>query len=128
MIYIDTSIVVAHLLAEARFPPEALWNEDLASSRLLEYELWNRLHARGLAKHYEDDAREVLQRISFYELSPIVLARALESFPEPVRTLDGLHLATLHHVQSRHPSVQLASYDEKLASCARHMRCELYPL
>lgn len=43
MIYLDTSVALAHLLAEDRRPPEALWDETLVSSRLLEYELWTPL-------------------------------------------------------------------------------------
>ena len=39
-----------------------------------------------------------------------------------------LHLATLEHVRSREPSVRLATYDERLGSCARKMRVELYEL
>lgn len=47
MVYLDTSAALAHLLAEDRVPPDSLWDQPLVSSRLLEYELWNRLHARG---------------------------------------------------------------------------------
>ena len=43
MIYVDSSVLLADVLAEPRFPPETLWDEDLASSRLLAYEVWNRL-------------------------------------------------------------------------------------
>ena len=39
MIYLDTSVALAHLLAEDRLPPVSLWHETLVSSRLLEYEL-----------------------------------------------------------------------------------------
>lgn len=35
MIYLDTSVALAHLLAEDRCPPPSLWEEDLFSSRLL---------------------------------------------------------------------------------------------
>lgn len=38
MIYVDSSVVLADLFAELRSPPEALWDEDLASSQLLAYE------------------------------------------------------------------------------------------
>jgi hypothetical protein len=48
LIYLDTSVALAHLLAEDRFPPPEMWQEDLVSSRLIEYELWNRIHARRL--------------------------------------------------------------------------------
>jgi len=49
MIYIETSVVLAQLLAEDRHPPEGLWREQLVSSRLTEYEVWTRIHARRLA-------------------------------------------------------------------------------
>ena len=48
MIYLDTSVALAHLLAEDRSPPESLWDEHLISSRLLEYEIWTRINARKL--------------------------------------------------------------------------------
>ena len=50
MIYLDTSVALAYLLAEDRTPPETLWREPLIASRLLEYELWNWIHARGLRR------------------------------------------------------------------------------
>jgi len=42
MIYVDSSVLLADLLVEPRPPPQELWDEDLASSRLLAYEVWNR--------------------------------------------------------------------------------------
>ncbi len=45
MTYLDASVALAHLLAEDRVPPERLWQENLISSRLLEYEIWTRIHA-----------------------------------------------------------------------------------
>lgn len=48
MIYVDSSVLLADLLAEARSPPALLWEEDLSSSRLLAYEVWNRISAHGL--------------------------------------------------------------------------------
>jgi hypothetical protein len=47
VIYLDTSVAIAQLLAEMRQPPAALWDESLVSSRLLEYELWTQINARG---------------------------------------------------------------------------------
>ena len=41
-------MALAHLLAEDRAPGDWLWDEVLVSSRLLEYAIWNRLHARRL--------------------------------------------------------------------------------
>jgi hypothetical protein len=48
VIYIDSSVVLADLFAESKSPPESLWNRDLGSSRLLVYEVWNRLAVRRL--------------------------------------------------------------------------------
>jgi uncharacterized protein len=85
LIYLDTSVALAHLLAEDRVPPEALWQETLISSRLIEYEIWTRIHALKLARSHGDEVRTLLGRIALVELSLPVLARALEPFPKPVR-------------------------------------------
>ena len=121
MIYLDTSVALAHLLAEDRSPPPSLWDETLVSSRLLEYELWNRLHARGLARSHGDHARELLQRLALLELAPPVLARALEPFASPVRTLDALHLASIEFLRERRQDIKLASYDTRMVTAARRM-------
>jgi predicted nucleic acid-binding protein len=128
VIYLDTSVALAHLLAEDRSPPPALWREMLVSSRLVEYELWNRLHARGLAASHGEAARELLQRLAFLELAPPVLARALEPFPLPVRTLDALHLASIEFLRSQRQEVSLASYDARMLSVARRMKITLHTL
>ena len=64
MIYLDTSVALAHLLAEDRVPPDEIWKEDLVSSRLLEYELWNRIHARKLARSHGDAVQSVLGQVA----------------------------------------------------------------
>ena len=119
MIYLDTSVALAHLLAEDRRPADALWAEPLVASRLLEYELWVRLNARGLAASHGEGARRIVERVAIVELLPNVLARALEPFPTPVRTLDALHLASFAFVLERDPRLRLASYDDRLVAAAR---------
>ncbi len=121
MIYLDTSVALAHLLAEDRRPPDAVWREPLAASRLLEYELWTRLDARGLGASHGEAARRLLERIALLELAPHVLARALEPFPAPVRTLDALHLASIEFLRARGQKVELASYDDRLTDAARRL-------
>ena len=128
MIYLDTSVALAHLLAEDRSPPERLWQEPLISSRLLEYEVWTRIHARKLSGSHADEVRALLSRIAFVELSPPVLARALEPFPKPVRTLDALHLAAMDFLQKQGQVVNLASYDDRLISAARALRFSIYKI
>jgi hypothetical protein len=119
VIYLDTSVALAHLLAEDRRPPGSLWASSLAASRLLEYELWTRLNARGLGSTHGEAARRLIERVALLELVPAVLARALEPFPTPVRTLDALHLASIHFLQTRGQRVELASYDDRLIAGAR---------
>ncbi len=119
MIYLDTSVALAHLLAEDRCPPDALWSESLIASRLLEYELWNRINARLLADSHGEAVRELIGRVALLELAPPVLARALEPFPKPVRTLDALHLSSLEFLRKQGQTVKLASYDERLLAAAK---------
>jgi hypothetical protein len=128
VIYADTSVLLAQLLADDLRPPPSLWEEPLVSSRLAEYEVWTRLHARRLARSHGEAARELLARISFLELSPIVLARALEQFPRAVRTLDALHLASLHFLRARRLNISLATYDRSMRAAAERMRFPLVPL
>jgi predicted nucleic acid-binding protein len=128
MIYLDTSVVIAELLAEDRRPREALWEETLVSSRLLEYEVWARIHGRKLAKTHGDAARALVDRIALVELVSPVLSRALEPFPHPVRTLDALHLASADFLRQRQPSIRVATYDARLGHAAEAMGFALYPM
>lgn len=128
MIYLDTSVALAHLLTEDRAPPAALWQETLIASRLLEYEIWVRLNARRLAASHGEDARALIGRVALIELSPPVLTRALERFPVPVRTLDALHLASVEFLRQRGQTILLATYDERLASAAEALGIPAYPL
>ena len=128
MIYLDTSVALAHLLAEDRSPPEWLWQEPLISSRLLEYEVWTRIHARKLSESHADEVRALLSRVAFVELSPPVLGRALEPFPRPVRTLDALHLAAMDFLQKQGQVIDLASYDDRLIGAARALRFSIYKM
>jgi predicted nucleic acid-binding protein len=119
LIYVDTSVVLAQLLAEDRHPASGFWDQDgLISSRLLEYEAWTRIHARGLGTSHGEDLRDLLARLSFLELVPPVLARALEPFPVPMRTLDALHLASVDFLMGLGQRPSLATYDRRLAATA----------
>jgi hypothetical protein len=128
VIYLDTSVALAHLLSEDQVPPESIWRQTLVASRLLEYEVWNRIHARGLGRSHGEEARNLIGRIALIELAPPVLARALEPFPVPVRTLDGLHLASIEFLRAHRQTVELASYDERLLAGARALRIPLCAL
>ena len=126
MIYLDSSVALAHLLAEDRSPPDKLWRAPLASSRLLEYEIWNRLNAQKLARSHGDAARELINRVALVEMIPLVLVRALEPFPIPVRTLDALHLASIEFLRRRGQILELASYDERLLAAATSLGIRVF--
>ena len=128
MIYLDTSVALAHLLAEDRVPPDRLWREPLISIRLIEYEIWTRIHARKLTDSHADEVRSLLSRLALIELAQPVLARALEPFTKPVRTLDAIHLASMDFLREQKQSVTLASYDDRLINAARALGFPLYKL
>jgi hypothetical protein len=118
VIYLDTSVALAQLLAEDRSPPSRLWSQPLIASRLLEYEIWTRLNAQRLGRSHGEEARALIQRVALIELVPPVLERALEPFPVPVRTLDALHLASITFLLERGQTVELATYDQRLLVAA----------
>ena len=126
--YLDSSVALAHLLVEERRPPASLWVDMLISSRLLDYKVWCLLHARHLEASHGEAARQLLGRISFVELSPETLGRALEPFPESVRTLDALHLASIEFLRGRRLDVRLATYDRRMTGAASSLAIPLVAL
>jgi hypothetical protein len=128
VIYLDTSAALAQLLAEDRHPPDEVWGVTLVSSRLLEYELWVRVHTRKLARTHGDAARDLVGRVALLELLPPILSRALEPFPVPVRTLDALHLASAWFLKEQGHPVELLSYDARMREAANKMKIALSPL
>jgi len=125
VIYLDSSVTLAQIFAEDRRPPEDLWAEPLAASRLLHYEVWNRVHSRRFGVSHGDKVRDILDAVIVVELTPLVLARAIEPFPTPVRTLDALHLATMDFLRDHGQRIELASYDTRLLTGARALAIPL---
>ena len=118
MIYLDTSVVLARLFAEDRSPPDTFWSQTFVASRLLEFEVFNRIHARAAQATHGAGARQLVDRANLLENVRDVLGRALLPFAQPVRTLDALHLATMVFLRSRGLSPALATYDQRLATAA----------
>jgi hypothetical protein len=96
VIYLDTSVALAHLLGEDRRPPPELWQEELVTSRLLEYEVWNRLHACDLTRSHGDAARLLLARLAWLE-------------------------ASVSFLREKGRDVTLATYDQRMAGSAQRM-------
>lgn len=128
MIYLDTSAALAHLLSDDRRPPDSMWNSTIVSSRLLEYEVWTRIHARKLQRTHRDAVQALLGRVGFLGLIPEVISRAREPFPVPVRTLDAIHLASVAFLIEQGQDVRLATYDQRMIDAARKLRFQLEPL
>lgn len=126
MVYLDASVALARIGGERIRPPEALWDERLISSRLLEYETWSRLEWRRLAGSHGPIAERLLERVSFIELvEPVVRgARRIGA----LRTLDALHLASMLWLREQGADVRLASYDGRLNDAAEGAWIGLYPL
>ena len=118
MIYVDSSIALARLFFEARTPPDRIWTRQLVSSKLLKYEIWNRVHAYGLTDSHGESARSLLALVDMIEMTDSVLARALSPFPNQIRTLDALHLATAEYLHRRVGALELATYDKRLTAAA----------
>lgn len=128
MIYLDTSVALAWILAESRRPPERIWQEQLVASRLLEYELFVRMISYGRTRERRTACEAVIARIAFVELDRRVLERTLSPFKAKVRTPDALHLATVEFLLARTGNVRLASYDERMCAAATAEGIRLYPL
>ena len=121
MIYLDTSVALAHLLAEERSLNERLWQESLVSSRLLTYEIWTRLHAYTVEQTHRDAAQALINRVSLVEMTPTVLEWIVDSIPRHtgLRTLDAIHLATCVFLVNSGQQISLASYDERMSVAAK---------
>ena len=86
------------------------------------------MHARGFGPPLGASARALVGRLRLIGLTPPVLARALQRFPVPVRTLDCLHLATVEFIRGEGESVELASHDNRLLVAARALGIALSAL
>jgi hypothetical protein len=125
-IYLDSSVALAELLSEDRRISPDIWSQELTSSRLLEYEVWNRLHVKGLARSHALEVTALFDKIFLVELSPTILRRALDPFPIPVRTLDALHLATIDYLCAEGGAVELATFDGRMSTAARALGISIY--
>jgi predicted nucleic acid-binding protein len=128
MVYVDSSVALAHLLSEDVRPPDAFWKEALIASRLLEYEVAVRINARRAGAAGRQAAADLLQRIALLELIPDIVERAREPFPLPVRTLDALHVASVSFLMAEGVDVELATYDERMRVVARKLKIPLFEL
>lgn len=118
MIYLDTSVALAELLGEKKRPPLLFWAGPKVSSRLLEYEVLVRHHALRRPPKAIRIAQDFLTKVQLIDLDASALGRALKPFPISVRTLDAIHLSTIVFLQGRGITLELATYDKRMAQAA----------
>lgn len=108
-------------------PSVTLWDQPLAASRLMEYEIRQRL-ALMVPTADPTFPDPVFARVAFVELIHDVVSRALLPFPGRVRTLDALHLATADFLRAQGAPVQVATYDVRMERAARAMGFDIFDL
>jgi len=128
MVYVDSSVFLAALLAEQRRPLPEFWDQFLSSSRLSQFEVMIRPHARRAPRILLEDPEALFQRVGWLELVPGILGRALESFPVSLRTVDALHLARTEFLRGRGYAPRLATYDKRMSATAKTLGFELVTL
>ncbi len=127
--YLDSSVILRHILRGEAAISQALACERVVSSELAEIEcrrviqrcrLQGQLDDKGMAQaSVRLDA--VLAGISLIALSRAVKRRAMGAFPVSVKTLDALHLASALVLAEKleDEALILYSYDEGMNRCAR---------
>jgi predicted nucleic acid-binding protein len=128
IVYVDSSVLLRLILREPN-PLEDLQSyETLVSSELLAVECprtIDRLRLQGSLSMEEAvirlaAVREWLEAVDLVILQRPVLARASESFPTPLGTLDALHLATALVWRDRmQKELVMATHDGGLAIATR---------
>ena len=127
--YLDSSVLLRHILLGEEPIRHALEFPRVVSSELIEIECRRVLHRCRLAGELTDEtltvARErldeVLAGIDLLEMSMQIKQRAMDPFPVNVRTLDALHVATALMVGEDAGGVALFSHDEGMNRCARSL-------
>ncbi len=128
-VYVDTSIAVRVLFGEPRpLPLWGRWTEAYAS-RLWQIEALRVLErVRREARHADTELIRIRQAIdlvhdhfNIYPITEAVLARAGESFPTPIGTLDALHLSTALRIRDEQGLDAFLTHDVQLASAALSM-------
>ncbi len=125
--YLDSSVLLRHILLGEEPIRHALAFPRVVSSELIEIECRRVLHRCRLAGELDDEtlavARErldaVLAAIDLLEMSTQIKQRAMDPFPVHVRTLDALHIATALVLGEDVGGIALFSHDMGMNRCAR---------
>ncbi|NQT58683.1 MAG: type II toxin-antitoxin system VapC family toxin [Bacteroidetes bacterium] len=127
--YLDSSVVLRHILLGDAGIQQVFASGRVISSELLEIECRRVLHRCRLQGELDDDSfiiasdrlDQVISGVSILVLSSKVKKRAADAFPVIIKTLDALHLASALIFQTARPaeSLLIFSYDAGMNRCAR---------
>lgn len=127
--YLDTSVVLRHILQGESSIRHALSCKRLISSELIEVECRRVVHRYRMEGELDDDGfieavdrfENLLRGVSLLALSPKVKKRAMGSFPISIRTLDALHLASalVFSEAKADETLLIFSHDASMNRCAK---------
>ena len=127
--YLDSSVLLCHILLGAEPIRHALAFPRVVSSELIEIECRRVLHRYRLAGELTDEsmaaARErldaVLAGMDLLEMTKQIKQRAMDPFPVIIRTLGALHVSTALMVADAVDGIALFSHDRGMNLCARSL-------
>lgn len=127
--YLDSSVLLRHILLGEEAIRHALAFPRLVSSELIEIECRRVLHRYRLAGELSDESLTVaferldavLVGIDLLEMSRPIKQRAMDPFPVNIRTLDALHVSTALMVADTTDGLSLFSHDRGMNLCARSL-------
>ena len=130
--FLDTSVLIRILLREEN--PLRQWHEIQlgVTSQITRVECYRTLDRLRIVDVLNDDehaekvaeVEDLLSRIDVVRLDKRILARASESLPTAIGTLDAIHLVSAMTYRERQPKdeppIYIATHDNSLAACARN--------
>jgi predicted nucleic acid-binding protein len=127
--YVDSSVVLRHILNDDSAFRAAVSSDAVGSSDLLAIECQRVLQRERMAGHLDDHQfsdvvmllGEILDRPTLIEMGPAVKRRAAGAFPTVIGTLDAIHLASAILWRETEPEedFRILTQDRQLALCAR---------
>ena len=132
--YVDSSVVLNHLLAQGDELDRAADFEQVGTSELLHIETHRVLQRYRLEGLVTDDQleeatiyfSELYENLLVFEMSPQIKKRSAEAFPTVIGSLDAIHLSTayLWSIQDPHPlAVLTLDKQMKISAGALGLHC-----
>jgi hypothetical protein len=126
--YVDSSVILRHILLGDTSIEQVLVCEWIISSELLEIESRRVIHRYRINGDLDDNGfvlantrlHDIVSGISLLALSFTVKKRAMGAFPVHVKTLDALHLASALVFEEKRPeqNILIFSFDSAMNRCA----------